>query len=134
MLPIRPEQLMRRELDRVLGRWPEAGAAGFSDFCPVDIQEDDERLYVEAELPGFKKDEISVALEQGVLSIVAERQPKEFKGTRHLQERRYTRVQRSIMLPVNVDESKVKAVFEDGILKLEFVKSPAAQHRRIRIT
>jgi len=100
---------------------------------PVDINEDENHIYVDAEVPGFTRDEISVTVEKGVLSIEAERQPTEPKGERHLSERRFTRIVRRFTLPDLVDENKVDAKLEDGVLHLTFNKREEAKPRRIEV-
>ena len=100
---------------------------------PVDINEDENNIYVEAEMPGFRKDDISVTVEKGILTIEAERKPAEPKGERHLAERRFTRVVRRFTLPDLVDENKVDAHLEDGVLHLAFTKREEAKPRRIEV-
>jgi len=131
-----PFELMRREFDRMLGTWAEPGATEttVAGEYPLDVWEDEKHVYVEAEMPGFKKDQIDVSLEQGVLTIMAERQPEETEGKRHrMRERRYTRVQRSVTLPPGTDESDVDARFEDGVLYLKLNRNPEAGRRRIEV-
>ena len=133
-----PFDALEKEFDRMLSRrWgngaPRSEAVG---TYPVDIREDDGSIYVEAELPGFKNDEIEVTLEAGVLNITAERkaEPKEDKGeTEHLRERVYTRVQRSFTVPTSVDESSVEATLTDGVLHLKLNKKEEVKPRRIEV-
>ena len=105
---------------------------------PVDMREDDENIYVEAELPGYKKDEINVTLEKGVLQISAERSnvldENETKGTQLIRERRWARYFRSFTLPTPVSEGNVKATFEDGVLHLTLPKRPEVKPRRIAVS
>ena len=131
-----PTDLIRRELSRMFRGWPEPVETGnaLTGTYPVDINEDENSVYVEAEMPGFSKDDISVTLEQGVLNISAERKPEDFEGTKHLQERLYTQVQRRFTLPAAVDESTVEAGFKDGVLTLKIQKTPEAKPRRIKIS
>ncbi len=101
---------------------------------PVDVDEDDESITIEAEMPGFKRDEIEVNVENGVLTIKGERQAKEGNGRkRHMSERRYTRVQRSFSLPRSVDGSDVDATMSDGILTVRLNKTEASKPRKIEI-
>jgi len=102
---------------------------------PVDVHEDDDRITIEAEMPGFKTDEIDVNLENGVLTLKAEREVKERegKGKKHLSERRYTRVQRSFSLPRTVDGSDVEAKYQDGLLTLTLNKTEESKPRRIKV-
>jgi HSP20 family protein len=84
-------------------------------------------------MPGFRKEEIDVSLDNGTLEITAERKPEEFKGTTHLSERRYSRVQRRFSLPHAVDESNIEAKFQDGVLHVEMKKTEAAKGRKIAV-
>jgi HSP20 family protein len=126
----------QREIDRALSTgWPVADGDLATAAYPVDIHEDDDSITVEAEMPGFKRDEINVTLEQGVLSISAERETQEkSKGAQHLTERCYRRVARSFKLPVAVDESKVDAHLEDGVLTLKLAKREEVKPRRIEVS
>jgi len=100
---------------------------------PVDIREEDDKIVVEAEMPGFKRDEIDVQLDGDILRIAAERKAKETKGTQHLSERRFTRVERAFTLPAPVDESKIEAKLEDGVLHLKMSRGAEARPRRIEV-
>ena len=104
---------------------------------PVDIREDADNLYVDAELPGFKAADVQVTLEKGVLAIIAQRdqnkpQPDE-KTQRHLHERRFTRVARSFTVPDSVDTENVNAKLADGVLHLTLQKRAEVKPRNIEI-
>jgi len=115
----------------------ESVAAGTVSY-PVDMREDDEHIYVDAELPGFKKDDINITLEKGVLQISAEHSEVnsdvENKGTPLISERRWSRYFRSFTLPTAVTEDDVKASFEDGVLHLALPKRPEVKPRRITVS
>lgn len=114
--------------------WPETFAEGeLTGAYPVDIREEDSKLIVDAEMPGFKNNEIDVSIDNGVLNITAERKPEEHAGATHLSERRYTRVQRSFTLPTAVDESKVEAKLEEGVLHLELPETEESKPKQIQI-
>lgn len=100
---------------------------------PVDIREEEGTLYVDAEMPGFNRDEIDVSIDNGMLTICAERKPVEPKGTQHLNERRYTRYERSFTLPVPVDEGKIEARLEEGILHLRLPQTEESKPRHIAV-
>lgn len=128
-----------RLFDQMLSEWWGDGGQPVTETAayPVDIREDEQSIYVEAELPGFNKDEIEVSLEQGVLSISAEhraeQEDKEEKGRTHLRERSYRRIERSFTLPTKVDESDVDARLEEGVLHLTLKKTQSEQPRKISI-
>lgn len=128
-----------REFDRAFD-WPaywrgDGGrAAEMTGAYPVDIREDDNQVYIEAELPGFTKDEIEVTMEQGVLTINAQRKHEERRGEeQHLSERRFTRVSRSFRLPTPVDENQIDAHLENGVLTLSLPKREEVKPRRIEV-
>ncbi|MEM1209199.1 MAG: Hsp20/alpha crystallin family protein [Planctomycetota bacterium] len=102
---------------------------------PVDVREEDGRFIVEAEVPGYTKDQIGVSLENGVLAITAERAVAEMpKGhQRHLHERRFTRVSRKFTLPRSVDPNAIEATLEHGVLTLTIAKREEVKARKIEV-
>jgi len=127
-----------RDFDQILNSPEWTGDAPAASY-PVDIEEDENNVYVEAEMPGFSKDEIEVTLENGVLSISAERQQHSSgegePGRRsHLHERRYTRVARRFALPTTLDESDVQAKLDNGVLRLTIPKKEEVRPRRIEVS
>lgn len=130
-----PYETMHREFDTMLNRlWSNGGESDeLIGAYPVDIREDEDHIYVEAEMPGFKKDEVDVTLEAGVLTIIGQRKLEEIKGEKHLTERRFTRVQRSFSLPSSVDEAKVEASLADGVLHVTLNKREEVKPRKITV-
>lgn len=126
-----PFGMIDREFGRLVNRWDD-GDEGLGSY-PVDVHEDDNHLYVDAEMPGFQKDDVSVTLEKGILSISAERNAEEKSGEKHLSERRFTKVARSFTLPVEVDENKVDAKLVDGVLHLTLHKKEEVKPRKIEV-
>lgn len=102
----------------------------------VDISENDEQYVVRAELPGVKKEDISVTVEDGVLRISgeskSEHQDKE-NGRVIRQERHYGQYVRSLRLGTEVDEQKAKAHYKDGVLELVLPKAESVKPRRIAV-
>ena len=86
----------------------------------VNIKETDQKFEIEAMIPGFKKDEISIEIENGILNISgeskSEKETKEDKYTRKEFSRRT--FSRSFQLPESTLEEDIHANYEDGILKL----------------
>jgi len=119
-------------MDRMIG-----GGEVPENLAPyaVDIEEDANCIYVEAELPGFKKEEIDVTLEDGVLTIRAERKSEKKIKERHpLQiERTWTHFQRSFSLPAVVKEDTIKAQLEEGVLKIALERREDAKPHKVRI-
>jgi HSP20 family protein len=138
-----PMELVGREFDTVLNRFfgggdvPNGGnRANWMAPYGVDIREDQDHLYVEADLPGFKKDEVDITLENQTLTISAERPPEaveEKKGDWLLNERRYARFLRSFTLPPTVDDQKVDAKLMDGVLRITLNKREETKPRKIQV-
>ncbi|AHZ85222.1 HspC2 heat shock protein [Bdellovibrio bacteriovorus] len=106
--------------------------AGF-DFSPsVDVEEKDNAYLVSADLPGMKKDEIKVELNDNILTISGER-TRESKSEGGYSERSYGRFQRSFTLPVQVNSEKIEAHFEDGVLQITVPKAEGARSHSIKI-
>ena len=131
----------QREFDTMLNRWfggRENNGGGYLAPYAVDVREDGDHIYVEAELPGFKKEEIDVTLENQQLTIAAERREqsdgKEKKGEHLLRERRYTRFLRSFTLPPTVDEQTVNAKLNDGVLTITLNKREETKPRKISVS
>jgi HSP20 family protein len=124
-----------RDLDtfvqRVFGR-----EGNFSPYA-VDIYEDADHLHVDAELPGFTKEQIDVTIDNNVLTITADRteasENEDGKQGWLLKERRHTRFQRSFSLPNTIDGSSVDAKLVDGVLQVVLNKRQEAKPRKISI-
>lgn len=104
---------------------------------PVNVREDEDALYVEAELPGLTRDEIQLSVENGVLTITGEKREERTEGKTegevHLFERRYGRFERRLTLPTNVDADKIRARYENGVLIVTLRKTEEAKPRQIQI-
>jgi len=130
---------MLRDFDRAFNRIAaygndEANGHAATASYPVDVREEDNRFVVEAELPGFTKDQVDISLEDGVLSITAERKiDEQAGGQHHLRERRYTRIARRFTLPQSVDPNAVEAALDHGILTLTIGKREEVKARRIEV-
>lgn len=128
---------LQQRLNRLfLDRTAKAAGEPFTDFMPaVDILETDGEFIVKADLPDVNKDQIKVHLQDGVLAIEGERkQEQEEKGKRfHKIEREYGRFVRRFALPTDVDGTKIRAEFKDGVLNVFLPKAPAAKPTQIEV-
>jgi HSP20 family protein len=139
---------MRDEMDRVfeqfergLPRWPHVfrrGNGGGAVVIPeLDVREDTKAITIEAELPGVDEKDVSVTLANGMLTIKGEKkQEKEEKSENYyLAERSYGAFERSLRLPDTIDDTKVEAKFDKGVLKVTAAKKPEAvkAERKIEI-
>jgi HSP20 family protein len=102
----------------------------------VDIAESDDRLTLYAELPGLKKDDVEITLEDNVLTVRGERrfEGDETKESFHRIERAYGAFHRAFHLPSNVRADKVQAAFADGVLRIDVPKQEEAKPRKIAIS
>lgn len=102
---------------------------------PVDIVEENDRIVLTAELPGFHSDQVEVQMEGGVLTLRGERKfEAENEGRNyHRVERSYGQFVRSFTLPNNVDREAIQASFADGLLSIELPKHEEAKPRQIKI-
>jgi HSP20 family protein len=101
----------------------------------VDITEDDRAYLLKVELPGVRKEDVHVTLEDGVLTVAGERKQEHEEKTRkfHRLERSYGSFSRSFGLPENIDPEKIEARFRDGILAVAIAKSESARPRQIEV-
>jgi HSP20 family protein len=93
-------------------------------------------LYIDAELPGFTREQVDITVDADVLTIAAERpqpQTADESVTWHLRERRSGRVERAFKLPNTVDYGSVDAKLADGILRVSLRKRQEAKPRKIEI-
>jgi HSP20 family protein len=101
----------------------------------VDIYEDANNVFVKAELPGLKKEDIEVSLEDGVLAVSGERKSasNQTDAKTNRAERFVGRFQRSIILPAEVKADQVNAHYQDGILTITLPKAEAAKPKQIKV-
>ncbi len=131
---------LRDEIDRLF----EAPLAEFarssrllSGWTPaLDVYEDKDNVFVKAEIPGMKREEIEVSLHDNTLSISGERKAenKHQDAEVYRSERFIGRFQRAISLPSPVSLEKVKAQYKDGILTVTLPKTEEAKPKQIDVS
>ncbi|MBN1764402.1 MAG: Hsp20/alpha crystallin family protein [Sedimentisphaerales bacterium] len=109
--------------------------SGVKNFGNLDLYEDENNFHVEVELPGCRRDNIEVSLEDNTLYLQAKRQEnKEEKDKNYyVRERVQGQWSRSIQLPAPVAENDIQASFKDGILKVTLAKQVDAKPHKITI-
>ena len=136
-----PHHEMNRLLDEMMGGT--AGPARRSgrqqgaptEWAPaIDAVTKDADVVILAELPGVKQEDVDITLHDNVLTISGERRAEqdEERGGYHIRERRYGSFRRSVALPEGIDESKISARYEDGVLEVT-VKGAAVAREPKRI-
>ena len=135
-----PRQMRRfqRAMDRLFGRWgidfPEWSALAVS-YPPVNLWEDDDFVYAEAELPGLKLPDLEITVTaDNRLTLKGKREPAAPEKVEwHRQERGFGGFERTIELPVSVDAGKVEARLDNGVLTIKLAKNPAAKPKKIPV-
>jgi HSP20 family protein len=125
-----PFELMGNRMSRVFDDFFEGFGTKLEAFSPrMDITENEKEFSLALELPGVSKKDIKLSLEGDCLTIEgekkAEHEEKE-KGCTHI-ERSYGSFRRVIPLNADVDEGKIKATFEEGVLTVRLPKSKKAE-------
>ena len=127
---------LSREMDRLFNPRGNGNGRtlGVGSFPALNAWEDDDNLYVEAELPGFSLDDLEIYVTGNHLTIEGERRPPQSEnGAWHRQERAYGKFGRVIELPSEVNGANVSAQFEHGVLSITLPKSEAVKPRRIEV-
>jgi len=128
---------LQREMNRLMGSTSafRRGVSPPSSFPPINIWTNENEMILSAELPGVKADDIDLSITADSLVLAGERSldPIDEKAKRHRQERSYGKFSRSIQLPFNVDPSKAKAVFKNGILEINLVRAEADKPKKIAV-
>jgi HSP20 family protein len=144
--PMRDLMSMEREFNRIFNSLDRKFGFGESDreneefenavWMPLtDILEDDNRYYLNIDLPGIKKEDVKINYTNGQLSISGERKMEsEEKNTKyHRAERSYGKYYRSFTLPQKIKENEIDAEFKDGQLKISIPKSEEAKPKQLEI-
>jgi len=101
----------------------------------VDISEDENNIFIEADMPGVKKEDIKISMDNDLLSITAERTQSEEEKKKgfHRVERSWGCLSRSFTLGENVNTEKIEAKYDNGVLKLTVPKVERTQKKETTI-
>lgn len=101
----------------------------------LDISEDQSHYIVRASLPGFAKENVDIQIDDGVLSVTAQRtEVSEDSGEQfHRRERRFGSVNRRISLPGDINEAGANAELKDGVLTLKLSRADKPAGRKVQI-
>ncbi len=137
-----PVSEMNRMFDNMLGglmRRPgsQQQRAELTEWAPaIDVVTQDGDLVIKAELPGVKPEDVDITLQNNVLTLSGERkaEQEEERGGYYVRERRYGSFSRSLTVPEGVDESKIHARYENGVLEVTVEGAAQVQEpKRIQI-
>lgn len=141
--PYRGLRDVRSEMEQVfddmfnLARRPRQSREQITEWAPaMDVLSRDGDLVVRAELPGMKQEDVDITIQNGVMTISGEQksEQEEERGGYYMRERRRGSFRRSLTLPENVDESKVRARFQNGVLEVNIEGAAAIKEpKRVEI-
>jgi len=136
-----PVSEMSRVFDNMLGglvrRSGGQQRAEVTEWAPaIDVVTEDGDLVIKAELPGVKQEDVDITLQDNVLTVSGQRkaEQEEERGGYYVRERQYGSFSRSLTVPEGVDESKIHARYENGVLKVTVEGAAQVQEpKRIQI-
>ncbi len=137
--PFRELARIEQELNKVFSELVPSGrteVAQVQTWTPrVDVYEKDNKIVIEAEIPGAKKEDIEVKIRDNAVVIKGEVKKEEEKKEENYyrSERFYGVFERVIPLPAEVKAEEAKASFENGILKLEIPKATAEKEVKVEV-
>ena len=119
----------RNEMDEILGRMLPA-----AEYPALNVWEDEDKYYAEAELPGFRNEDIEISVMGGTLTLKGERKAEApAAGVWHRRERAFGPFTRVVELGRPVDPEGVEASFQHGVLTVTLPKAAAAKSRKIEV-
>lgn len=124
---------MLRLFDSVAGEATPGTASGV--FPPLNVTQDEDNVYVRAEIPGINADHLLITALRNSVSLSGKReiQSESDRGSYHRKERAEGTFSRALTLPVEIDADRVEARYVDGILTLTLPKAEAAKPRQISV-
>ena len=106
------------------------------EFLPsVDVEDSGDHFLLSFDLPGMKKDNVKISVQENVLTVSGERKDEreEKTKTKYLSERYYGSFSRSFTLPAGIRAENIEADYRDGVLKINIPKAAASKGREIKI-
>lgn len=129
---------MKRDMDRLFGSFmrggPLSAMTGSGVFPALNLSEDDDKVFVNAELPGIKPEDLDISVIGDTLTLRGERKADEgSEGSYHRRERKMGRFHKAVTLPYAVNPEDVEASFKDGVLSIVMKKAESAKPKKITI-
>lgn len=128
--PFEEIERLRREMWSALdGAWAGSG----TQLALADLEETDDEFVLEVELPGVKKGDVDIELDGRRVVVTAERKERERVGILRRRTRSVGQLRHEVVLPVDVDDDRVQASLDHGVLTLRLPKVESAKRRRIEV-
>ncbi len=121
-----------RELDRLTEQF--FGTTARPAVMPMDAWREGDTFVIEFDLPGVDTDSVDLDVERNVLTIRAQRPPREFDGEVLASERPRGVFSRQLILGDNLDTTQVAATYDNGVLRLQIPVAESAKPRKISIS
>jgi HSP20 family protein len=137
--PFRELRTMQEQMNRLLDlAWNKEAGEELKEGIwqpPVDIYEDEESVVIKAEVPDIDQKDIEVRIEDNTLTLKGERKLDKSvrKDNYHRVERYYGPFQRSFSIPPNIDQEKVKATCDRGVLTVILPKKAEKKPKQITV-
>ncbi|MGC9195579.1 MAG: Hsp20/alpha crystallin family protein [Syntrophobacteraceae bacterium] len=126
----------RKQMDRLLSAFS-AGTGSVASsgvFPPLIVTEDEDKIYVEAEISGIRAEDLDISVVGRTLTISGERKPEETQNVNyHRRERKWGSFRKALTLPEDVSTENVRAECKDGLLRLVLPKPEHVKPRKIAI-
>lgn len=133
MTPFGEEGLGDVFFDRL---WPEWRRDMGEEWTPtVDLFEKEGNYHLKAEIPGFNKDDISVTVSDGVVTLTGKKESSHEEKTDayHVKEMQSGTFTRSFRLPEEIEDEKIEATYKDGILSVIMPKKEGSKAKKIEV-
>jgi HSP20 family protein len=116
-------------------KWPEISSLGELRVPSIDIVDKEKKVIVRAEVPGIDKDDLDVSVTDRTLTIKgsSRHEKKEEEGDIHRREIRTGSFVRTVTLPSDVDGSKAKSKFKDGVLEVQLPKIRGSRKHKVKL-
>lgn len=128
---------VNREIDNLVNQfWGDVANRNGAAWHPkVDVAQNENEFVLHAELPGMKREDIKVSLEDGVLTLSGERKTEDTTESQSYfhRERTYGQFRRSFQMGKDVQADKISAVYKDGILTVTLPKAEEVKPREIEV-
>ena len=134
------DDVFNRFVAETLRRWPNAAAGetrAACDWAPAaDVSETEGEYLIEADLPEVRKEDVSITVQDGVLTLSGERKREQRADTEklHRVERAFGSFARRFSLPENADEQGIRAESRDGVILIHIPKQKVVQPQPRQIT
>ena len=132
--PLAELNRLSQQLQGYLERWSDLPSLASGAFTPLaDVEENDDAYVVEIELPGVKRDDVTVEVSGRRLSVSGERKERERVGILRRRTRTVGRFHYEVVLPGDVEDDRVAAAMDEGVLTVTVPKPASQRPRRIPV-